>query len=439
MRSKPENTLLVGLIPGPHEPRHDMNTFMEPFVVDLLRFWDGVELNVPFLQCRKLIRCALLCVACDIPAGRKVCGFLSHNSPLGCSRCLKQFTGTVGSMNFSGFDRDNWPIRSGTRHAENALSLINISTKTGRQNAESKLGCKYSVLLKLPYFDVPRMLIIDPMHNLFLGSAKYFFKNILVGKKIISETDFVVIQERIDNPIVPPDIGRIPHKILSGFSSFTADQWKNWVMYYSLIALRDILSNDTFECWHHFVLACRILCSKQLDMNKVILGDALLLHFCKRTERMFGWQCITPNMHLHYHLRSCIVDYGPFHGFWCYAFESFNGILGAMPHNNRSIEIQLTNRFLQESQYMSASYPIKFSEYFKPLLSPRPSTGSVADTLFAQDVMSDTDQIINWTMDSPNILINVPLHCSRAPLLQEKRVTCFSSTASFTQYTIIQM
>ena len=150
-----------------------MNTFLEPFVVDLLRFLDGVELNVSFLQCRKLIRYALLCIACDIPAGRKVCGFLSHNAHFGCSRCLKQFTGTVGSMNFSGFDRDNWPSRSGTRHAQNALSLMNIATKTRRQNAESKLGCKYSVLLKLPYFDAPRMLIVDPMHNLFLGSAKY--------------------------------------------------------------------------------------------------------------------------------------------------------------------------------------------------------------------------------------------------------------------------
>ena len=152
---------------------------------------------------------------------------------------------------------------------------MNIATKTRRQNAESKLGCKYSVLLKLPYFDAPRMLIVDPMHNLFLGSAKYLKIYILVGKKIISETDFVVIQERVDNLIVPPDVGRIPHKILSGFSSFTADQWKNWVMYYSLIALRDILSNDIFECWRHFVLACRLLCSKQLYMNQVILGDAL--------------------------------------------------------------------------------------------------------------------------------------------------------------------
>ena len=100
---------------------------------DLLRFWDGVEPNLSFLQCRKFICCALLCLACDIPAGGKVCGFLSHNLHLGCSRCLKQFTRTVRSKNFSGFVKDNWLTRSGTRHAHNALSLLNILTKTGRQ------------------------------------------------------------------------------------------------------------------------------------------------------------------------------------------------------------------------------------------------------------------------------------------------------------------
>ena len=152
---------------------------------------------------------------------------------------------------------------------------------------------------------------------------------------------FVAIQERVDKVTVPPDVGRIPNKILSGFSSFTSDQWKNWVIYYSLIAMGNILSTNILECWRHFVLACRILCSRQLTMEQVMLADALLLHFCRRTERIFGWKCVTPNMHLHCHLRSCIVDYGPLHGFWCYAY---NGILGSMPNNNRSIEIQLTRR-----------------------------------------------------------------------------------------------
>ena len=42
-----------------------------------------MELSVASLNCRKVVRCALMCVACDIPAGRKMCGFLSHNAHLG--------------------------------------------------------------------------------------------------------------------------------------------------------------------------------------------------------------------------------------------------------------------------------------------------------------------------------------------------------------------
>ena len=174
VRNKQEYTVLVGLIPGPHEPRHDVNAFLDPFVTDLKRYWNGVELNVASLRCRKIIRCALLCVACDVPAGRKVCGFLSHNAHLGCSRCFKRFSGTVGAMNYSGFDRNNWPPRTGARHANDACSLLNMRTKTELQKAESDLGCRYSPLLKLPYFDAPRMLVIDPMHNLFWAPQSTF-------------------------------------------------------------------------------------------------------------------------------------------------------------------------------------------------------------------------------------------------------------------------
>ena len=97
-----------------------------------------------------------------------------------------------------------------------------------------------------------------------------------------------------------------------------------------------------------------------------MLADSLLLHFCRRTERIFGWKSVTPNMHLHCHLRSCIIDYGPLHGFWCYAFECYNGVLGSMPNNNRSIEIQLTGRFLKERQSLSATCPTEFAEHFDP-------------------------------------------------------------------------
>ena len=99
------------------------------------------------------------------------------------------------------------------------------------------------------------MLTINPMHNLFLGTAKHFFKNILVALDYTTVPQLDVIQDRVNACTVPSGIGRIPMKIASGCSNFTADQWKNWVMYFSVIAVCDI-TGDVLECWKHFVLAC---------------------------------------------------------------------------------------------------------------------------------------------------------------------------------------
>lgn len=228
-----------------------------------------------------------------------MCGFLGHGAHLGCSRCLKKFSGSVGSMDYSGFDRDNWILRSSSEHKENSSKIQAATTLSERDRLESSTGCRYSVLLDLldlPYFDAPRMLVVDPMHNLFLGSAKHFMKSIFIDNGILSDDDFVVIQQRIDSFLVPADIGRIPYKISTGFASFTADQWKNWTVYFSMIALRDMVSDEVLQ-WQHFVLACRVPSCKKISREQLKLGDALLLQFCRRTERLFGTSCITPNMH----------------------------------------------------------------------------------------------------------------------------------------------
>ena len=34
-RFKEENIILVGMIPGPHEPKHDINTYLSPLVKEL--------------------------------------------------------------------------------------------------------------------------------------------------------------------------------------------------------------------------------------------------------------------------------------------------------------------------------------------------------------------------------------------------------------------
>ena len=46
LRNKTNNIILVGLIPGPKEPKHDLNSYLEPLVNELKQFWKGIELDV---------------------------------------------------------------------------------------------------------------------------------------------------------------------------------------------------------------------------------------------------------------------------------------------------------------------------------------------------------------------------------------------------------
>ena len=381
VRFKQENVLLIGILPGPREPSKDINSYLNPLVDELILFLEGIDVNIDGSDVTKKIKCVLLGISCDIPAGRKVCGFLSHNAHLGCSKCLKQFSGTAGNMDYSGFDREDWEVRTVAAHRAATTRIMNCHTKSARQKVESETGFRYTVLLKLPYFDSCRMLLVDPMHNLYLGSAKHVLKAIWIEKYILSYADFGLVQRRVDKCCVPSDMGRIPHKIVSGFSSFTADQFKNWVVYFSLIALRGILVNEHLECWRHFVLACRILSQTELSQDNIILADALLLRFCRRIEGLYGTSVVTPNMHLHCHLRSCIEDFGPLHGFWCFQYERYNGVLGQIPNNNKSIEEQLMNRFVNDNILISTPLPDMFGTELKHHLPERyKGAGSLLST-----------------------------------------------------------
>ncbi len=125
------------------------------------------------------------------------------------------------------------------------------------------------------------------------------------------------IQKRTDEIYCPLDICQIPLKIASNFSGFTGQQWKNWVELFSLIALQDILMDDNLECWRHFVLASRLISKTALTVTEVLIADALLLQFCRRSVRLYGTEIATPNMHLHAHICECIWTMDLFTYFGC--------------------------------------------------------------------------------------------------------------------------
>ena len=89
------------------------------------------------------------------------------------------------------------------------------------------------------------------------------------------------------------------------------------------------------------------------------------------------------NMHLHSHLISSILDYGPVYAYWLFSFERFNGMLGNIPTNNRSIEVQLMKRFISDQLLQSDRVTIMLKEcnMHDILSSHKKVKGSVAKQL----------------------------------------------------------
>ncbi len=88
---------------------------------------------------------------------------------------------------------------------------------------------------KLPYVDPVAMCVIDPMHNL-----------------LIKQNQFEEIQSLVDSFVVPNDVGRIPcwkdTILYLKYSGFTAEQWRNWTVLFSLHCLKHLLPfRDFFQ------------------------------------------------------------------------------------------------------------------------------------------------------------------------------------------------
>ena len=108
------------------------------------------------------------------------------------------------------------------------------------------------------------------------------FKKILIPKGLLTDKTLKEIQTRVDSVAVPSTVGRIPRKIATAFGGFTAEQWMNWTLLYSLYALRGLIPEEHYECWKSFVLACRLLCLPVLSDLNIKKADLLLLHLWKR-------------------------------------------------------------------------------------------------------------------------------------------------------------
>jgi len=166
IRYKPENMYLAGIIPGPREPSlTQINHLLEPLVEELLEFWTpGIWYTcTPQWEHGRLARAALVPLICDLKAARQVMGHGSHSARKFCSICQ------LPRDEINATDHNSLAAVSSAEYRRRAMKWKNAGSQPLRDKIFKKYGVRWSVLLRLPYWDPPRFTVIDTMHTVLLG------------------------------------------------------------------------------------------------------------------------------------------------------------------------------------------------------------------------------------------------------------------------------
>lgn len=78
-RFKEDNVMLIGVMPGPKEPSLNINSYLQPLIEDL-RELDAGKLYNDYSFSGNKYRFRLLGCSSDLPATRKLGGFLSYHA-----------------------------------------------------------------------------------------------------------------------------------------------------------------------------------------------------------------------------------------------------------------------------------------------------------------------------------------------------------------------
>ncbi|KAJ7600160.1 hypothetical protein C8J56DRAFT_767977 [Mycena floridula] len=167
----------MSIIPGPHEPSLDeINHYLRPMISPMLRSWKHGTLHSQTAQFPhgRLARSAIALAVFDLPGGRKVTGKASHSfKNRFCSLCA------LHKDDINNIDCSSWKKTTRDEQKKCAEEWRDAKSDAVRDQLFEANGIRWSVLWELPYFDLTKMVIIDGMHNLFLGLVQHHFRVIL--------------------------------------------------------------------------------------------------------------------------------------------------------------------------------------------------------------------------------------------------------------------
>jgi hypothetical protein len=343
-RLRARNTVLHALWFGNQKPR--MDTFLKPFVDDGIHLYNsGVKWFHQRSNTVKLSKVLFLICSCDSVARAPLQNIKQFNGEHGCSFCLHK--GVIaakgdGHTRVYPFEEQLTVLRTHESMVANAEQAV-IS-------GEAIYGVKGpSVLMLLPKFDVAKSFVPDYMHAVLLGVVRSFM--FLWFDSSSSKYEFYLgrEKEKIDGVLLnikpTTDVKRLPRSVESR-KFWKASEWRNFLLFYSPIALRNVLPSKFYDHWMLLVFAINTLlsCPSFDDVTKV---DLALHKFVVLVGVLYGVQYTSFNVHLLTHISTAVKNWGPLWAHSNFIFENNNGMLLKLFNGTQAVPKQICKTFLK--------------------------------------------------------------------------------------------
>ena len=143
----------------------------------------------------------------DLPGTRKVGGHASPTTYHMCNLCW------LLKSDISNFNWESWRERTYDEYFDAARCWRDAETKKEQCKIFKETGIQWSELLHLPYWDPTCFMVVNSMHNLFLGLVQFHFRDLIIIDKPANK-ELCRYQKEPDEPLDAKELekGRIASK-----------------------------------------------------------------------------------------------------------------------------------------------------------------------------------------------------------------------------------
>ncbi len=230
--------MVAAIIEGPQQPTH-LDVLLRPVIEVLENLQTGIKAE-DYKGNSFLLRGWPLMISGDIPALSKMLKLSGHNATYPCRYCLVkkesgkpplgQSVGTTGSMVECNFRK----VRSKVHYRD--LEEYMNDARLGRNGLKAPPALLLqSSVISLRQF--PDFIPVDSMHCILQNFVPMMWKYWISNFSRIKWRELGKYMQKQAH-LTPPSFGRAPGNIFAHSSQFKAEEWKNWLLIYSLPLLK---------------------------------------------------------------------------------------------------------------------------------------------------------------------------------------------------------